>query len=379
MRRREAVTAWLGVVLAACSGSNQANVVDVAHITTSGAIAVANLDHQIAQRRDEAGVEDLLLARSRFLGDHEALDRAIAIAEGRFETGGELLRRARTRSAVHGFADALADVAAAERAGADSDEIVALRASILVATGLACQVVPELEAGVARHPGFASRSALAGAYAAVGRFDDADRVYVAAMADLDTTSPFPYAWVHFARGAMWAEHGGDPARGETLYARALTYLPEFAAANIHLAELEVGRGDLVSSMARLERVVASSSEPEALARLGELHVRTGAPVRGWREISRARQRYESLLARHPLAFADHAAEFYLGPGADAERAWVLARQNLAGRETYRAVMLAIAAARVTGRDREWRALVARARGQVQSSCPGFMPGASIAR
>jgi hypothetical protein len=35
-------------------------------------------------------------------------------------------------------------------------------------------------------------------------------------------------------------------------------------------------------------------------------------VRGWREIFRARQRYESLLARHPLAFADHAAEFYRG-------------------------------------------------------------------
>jgi hypothetical protein len=49
-----------------------------------------------------------------------------------------------------------------------------------------------------------------------------------------------------------------------------------------------------------------------------------------------------------LAFADHAAEFYLGPGADPDRAWALARQNLANRETDRAVALAIKAAETSG-------------------------------
>jgi tetratricopeptide (TPR) repeat protein len=375
MRRRAFWTAWLGAALAACSGQNDANSVDARHLTTTGAIAVANLDHQIAQRGEEAGVEELLLARSRFLGDYEALDRALAIAEGRFETGGELLRRARTRSAVHRFADALADVAAAERAGATKEEIVALRASILVATGRAAEVVPQLEASVVRHPGFGSRSALAGAYAAVGRLTDADRMYISALADLDTTSPFPYAWVYFARGAMWTEHG-DPARGEALYGRALSHLPEFAAANIHLAELEVARGDLTSSMARLERVVASSGEPEALALLGELHVRTGDAVRGWGEISRARQRYESLLARHPLAFAGHAADFYLGPGSDPERAWMLAQQNLDNRQTDRAVALAIEAAQASGRHREVCAIAARSQSKSSQfpldACPDLL-------
>jgi tetratricopeptide (TPR) repeat protein len=221
-------------------------------------------------------------------------------------------------------------------------------------------VVPQLEAGVARHPGFASRSALAGAYAAIGRLEDADRLYVEALADLDTTLPFPYAWIYFARGMMWTEQGRDSTRGAALYRQALTYVPEFATASIHLAEIEVGRGELRSAMARLERVVASSNEPEAVALLGALHVRTGDPKRGWHEISLSRQRFESLLARHPLAFADHAAEFYLGPGADAERAWVMAQQNLANRETPRALALAIKAARATGRSPEERALVARA-------------------
>jgi hypothetical protein len=86
-------------------------------------------------------------------------------------------------------------------------------------------------------------------------------------------------------------------------------------------------------------------------------VRAGDVVAGKREISLARQQYESLLATYPLAFADHAAEFYLGPGADPERAWVLAEQNLANRSTDRAVALAVKAAEATGRYTEACALL----------------------
>jgi tetratricopeptide (TPR) repeat protein len=194
----------------------------------------------------------------------------------------------------------------------------------------------------------------------VSIFRNSRCLYAAALSDLDTTSPFPYAWIYFARGLMWTEQAGHRARGESLYAQALDFLPEFVTANIHLAEIEVARGDLASSIARLERVVGSSNEPEALALLGALHVRAGDALRGWHEISLARERFESLLARQPLAFADHAAEFYLGPGADAERAWSLAQQNPVNRKTDRAYVLAIKAARATGRFQEVCALVSRA-------------------
>jgi tetratricopeptide (TPR) repeat protein len=320
------------------------------YATTSGVIAIENLDWEIAQGRYEAGVEELLLARSRFLADYEALERATIIGEDSLANGSDLLRRARTRSAVHRFADALSDIATAERAGANREEAGALRATILIATGRAEEVVSQLEAAVARRPGFASRSALAGAYATLGRLDEADRLYVKAVADLETTSPFPYAWAYFARAVMWTEDGADSARGAALYARALVYLPDFAAASIHLAELEVARGDIASAMTRLERVVASTEEPEALGLLGTLHLRAGDTARGRGEVSRARRRYETLLSRQPRAFADHAAEFYLGPGADSERAWALARQNVVNRPTRRAVALALRAAGATGRD-----------------------------
>lgn len=343
MNPRAAWTAWAGIALAACSAPHAATL-DAAPTTTASAIAIANLDHLIAQRGDEGDIDELLFARSRFLGDYDALDRASTLAELRPETARDLLQRARARAAVHRFAAALDDLAALERTGGSGDAIAGARASIFVATGRAHEVVAQLEGAAHRQPGYASSSALAGAYAAVGRYADADRLYVAALDALDTTSPFPYAWIYFARGVMWAEHGSDPVRGEALYRRALAYVPEFVTAAVHLSELEVTRGELRAPIARLAPIAAASREPEALALLGALHIRTGDRARGEHEIASARERYESLLARHPLAFADHAAEFYLGPGADAERAWALARQNLAGRRTDRAFALAIEAA-----------------------------------
>jgi hypothetical protein len=55
--------AGLVVVIAICQASNGTAVSDSAIDTTSGVIAIANLDQQIAQLGDEVGVEELLLVR----------------------------------------------------------------------------------------------------------------------------------------------------------------------------------------------------------------------------------------------------------------------------------------------------------------------------
>ena len=358
MRHSRFITAGFAMIVFVC-GAKAIFASEPVRTTTNGAIAIANLDQQIAQLRDEPEVVELLLIRSRFLGDYQALERASAIAEARSTTASDLLQRSRTRSAVHRFADALDDLKEAEKIGARRDSVVALRASILVATGHAAEAIRQLEHDVALNPGYASRSALAVAYAEVGRFADADRMYVRALNHLHTTSPFPYAWSYFARALMWTEQAGDRVRGEELYIQALAYLPEFVAANIHLAELEMARGDLTAAFGRLESIAASTDEPEAIALLGALHVRTGDANRGQRETAAARESFESLLSRNPLAFADHAAEFYLGLGSDPERAWKLSQLNLANRETGRAYRLAIKAAKATGRNREACALVVK--------------------
>jgi tetratricopeptide (TPR) repeat protein len=328
--------------------------------TTDSRIAWANLDQLVAQSGDDPAVVDLLLQRSRYLADDQALDRVATLTEPHAATADELLRRARARAAAHRFDDALADLDAAERAGAGAERVAAQRSAVRVATGHAVDELPALREAAARRPGFASHCALAIAEAARGRIEDADAHYAQALAELDTTSPFPAAAVWSARGLMWSEQAGEPARGAAMYAQALQLLPDYVAANVHLAELEAARGELSSATVHARRA-AAGGDPEALALLGSLQVRAGDTAQGRAEIEHARRRFEDLLARHPLAWADHAAEFYLGAGADPPRGMHWAQVNLLARETRRALLLAARAAHATGHSDEARFMEYRLR------------------
>lgn len=324
---------------------------------TQGDIALANLDQQIEQQAGDPASLDLLLLRMQFTADYRMLDRAAELTRFTAGKGSEqLLRRARAHAAVHRFSEALADLDAAAQSGASGEQVKAQRAAVLVATGRAAEALPGLQTAAARKTGFATLCALARAHAALGQLGEADGLYVQALQMLDTTSPFPFAAVAFARGLMWSEQGGDSARGTALYQQALQAVPGYAAANIHLAELEIERGETATAEARLQQVVDTVNEPEALALLGTVHLRQGQAARGHAEIEQARQRYEALLASHPEAFADHAAEFYLGAGQDPQRAWAWARANLRERPTRRAHQLAIRAAQALGLKQEARVL-----------------------
>jgi hypothetical protein len=302
--------------------------------TTDGGVALANLDQLIAHGAGDAAADELWLMRARFLADYAALDRGTAYADSEARDPAALLRRARARAAVHRFSAALLDLGAAERRGADAATLARLRATIRIAQGAANEVIPALEGEAAREPGFENVAALAIAYAGAGRYADADRRFQEALDALDTTSPFPHAWLCFARGTMWAEQAGDPGRGAKHLRRALDYLPQFVGAHLHLAEIEASQGWRAAALARLERI-AASGDPEVLALMSRLHS-DGEPERAAREREAARVRFEALLTHQPLAFADHAAEFYLGAGADADRAWQLAVANYAERKTARA-------------------------------------------
>ena len=347
--------AGLATLLWACATATLADD----RASTNGDLALANLDGLIEQAAGEPGAVDLLLLRGQLLADHEVLDHVAALTEPDDQDAAQLLRRARSRAAAHRFYEAGLDLDAAQRAGASPDALRGPRASLQVALGHAQDALPELREQAARRPGFGSHCALALAEAAVGHVEQADALYATALGELDTTSPFPAAAVWFARGLMWSEQAGEPRRGAAMYAEAVRLVPSYVAANVHLAELEMARGDDRGAAERVARVVAVSRDPEAMALLGTLHRRLGDDARGRDEIEQARRRYEDLLQRHPLAFADHAAEFWLDAGADAERALYWARINLLSRETRRAYTLAIRAARAAQRLDEARDLEAR--------------------
>ena len=146
--------AFVVPVWTACGSSEKTTAIRSTAETTNSAIAIANLDQQITEARDDLGAVAFLLARSRFLADYDALDRANTLAEGRFATHRELVARARARSAVHRFKDALADIAEAERQGASSDEVTA-PARRYRSRPKAMDAIPVLEAAVLRDSGLA--------------------------------------------------------------------------------------------------------------------------------------------------------------------------------------------------------------------------------
>jgi tetratricopeptide (TPR) repeat protein len=326
--------------------------------TTRGDLALKNLDDRITTLESRVSgtsdlqtrtrLSDLLLTRVQFLGtfsDFARIDDVARTALRDFpnEAGAHLLE-ARALGAVHRFSEAEGSLARAAALGAD---VAPALAAVHIAQGRelpAALAVAEQHAKTA--PTLEALALWANAEAALGDFERADEHYRAALDGYDDVLPFPVAYVQFQRGVMWAEMANDPARALPYYVEAVARLPQYVAANVHLAELESAGGKQREAIERLRRVMTRTSDPEPAALLGELLAQSDPPDPAAEELlTRARSSYAELLARHPTAFLDHAAEFFMGPGADPARALELARENLNVRETPRAYTLAIEAAR----------------------------------
>jgi len=187
--------------------------------------------------------------------------------------------------------------------------------------------------------------ALGALLADLENFDEAAAIYHEGYYSYDETSPLPLAWLCFQLGVLWGELIPEPQPGvaELWYRRALTHLPGYVRARVHLAEIYLRQARSIDAESLLLAVL-SSHEPEVPWRLAEALGAQGRLEEAESQLDAARRAFDELLRRHPLAFADHAAEFYVGPGGDCQRAVQLARMNVLNRPTRRAVMLAQAIA-----------------------------------
>jgi len=133
---------------------------------------------------------------------------------------------------------------------------------------------------------------------------------------------------------MWMNKGRlDDAR--TAFDAARRRFPAYAPAQGHLAEVEAELGQTESALARLYSLAASSDDPDYAAQLARILRHAGRDEsRHWSRVAAAR--YDELVASHPEAFADHAAEFWLAAGDDPDKALQLARMNIEIRKTPRA-------------------------------------------
>lgn len=333
--------------------------------TTTGELALSNLDSQIqgleraiALHPEDPSVRSSLLgaltARSHHVGQFSDFDRLEsltqqAVSRDPNDPNAQLLR-ARFLATTHRFESSLASLNRAEQLGARTDQVQALRVSVQLAQGR----TPSAPASETTD-GFSRNLMQAHRWAAQGRYDEADDAYLRALDHYRDVSPLPVALIQFQRGVMWGESAGRADLAWPLYREAVRTLPQYVVANVHLAELEATAGEMATARDRLLRVAEFSQDPEPLGKLAELMERD-QPELADTLVRDATHRYNALLARHPAAFADHAAEFFLGPGADSERAFLLARLNLEGRRNARAFSLAIRAAHAAGRPQtacEW--------------------------
>jgi tetratricopeptide (TPR) repeat protein len=321
--------------------------------TTDGAIALANLDAQIESLERQAGqgrlisrwsadLVDRLTLRGQILGCIADCERAAALAERHARRGSAdglaFLARARTRAWMHRFEEALADLDLAERLGTAGAEVDAERAAVFQAVGRYDEAMALRRAAVERRADFETLWALAALHSERGEIDAAEHWFGESRERFRGVSPFGLAQLDFQRGHMWQEQG-VLARAQEWLACAWCRLPAYAEAEGHLAEVEAALGEREVAIVRLMRLAGTSDNPDFASQLAGMLSEAGRPEEAdvWR--AGAAVRYDELVARHPPAFADHSAEFWLTVGGDPQRALGLAKQNFAVRGTPRAYAL----------------------------------------
>jgi tetratricopeptide (TPR) repeat protein len=320
---------------------------------THGTIALLNLQAQIdalerevshghASAEGRVGLIELITLRGLILGhiaDYRlAADIAEQLVRDAATDGTAFIARARTRAVFHRFMDALDDVDRAERLAVDADTAARERAAIFQALGRYDEALVIRQEAADRRASFENVAALVGLHAERGEIDASERLYAASYRRYTGVSPFPLALLDFQMGLMWMNEG-RLAEARASFAAARVRVPAFAPAQGHLAEVEAEFGEVERAIARLAPLAASSDDPDYAAQLARIlnYAGRAREARHWCRLAAAR--YDELIASHPEAFADHAAEFWLAAGANPAKALRLARMNLDVRQTPRAYHL----------------------------------------
>ena len=320
------------------SGSDRAPATQKVIRTTSASIYMSNLNGLIktARRKAKANgshvwylkLADDLLYRGSITGAIGDVDEALVLVEQvlqqRPQDAAALLLRARINQSLHAFEEALADLARAQQNGARPERVASLRLGIETALGK--DVLDQLTSKAQRNPGLYSYADLAAAYLDRGKFAEADHLYTQAQFLYKNTSPTPLTWLHVQHGIAYLRYG-NLERAHDFFTAAHERFPDYYLALEHLALTKAALGlaqeALVLLLYQEDRFAGSPGFYSVLAfvedKLGDREAAAQAD-------SKARALYDELLAKHPSAWWQHAAEYFLQRG-ETEHALELARKN----------------------------------------------------
>lgn len=315
---------------------------------TSGRIAVANLSALIDSlelRREEGATFDgmtalskLLFLRGDLLGRIMDCDRAELVANEAVglspDTARALYIRSRLASRFHRFEEANALLDQARAAEHTGQEIDAEKAALLQATGQYREALVLRERLADDEPGIHALGALASLLAEMGEWLAAEARYMSALDADNGVSPLPCGQLLFEWGVS-AMRNGNLDRAEMIFAELGAILPAHVPGRGHRAEVALARSQLDLAGTLITPLLAISDDPEYRATYAEILAARGDREAAASEAERAAALYEVLLARRPEAYADHAADFFMGVGNRPQRAVELASANLKLRDTPR--------------------------------------------
>ena len=323
--------------------------------TTAGSIAIGTLDDDILQgdkllsaSPDNPALQlrlvPLFLMHAKTEGLLNEYDRALALAESAVKLDPKnpqaWVALSNVHATLHRFEEAQADLKRAQALGAHGSAIDSARAGLFQSLGRYAEARQILEKQVADWARIDSLGALATLDADEGQIETAERHFQEAQKAFSEVTPFPLVWLWFQQGLMWQKEG-RLARARELFAAAHERIPADVAVTSHLAAMFAATGDRERAIALLRQVVLTADDPEYMGQLSQL-LREEGNIKDADELrSQAIARYETLIKRQPAAFAEHAARFWIGPGADPKKAVPLAKLNLERRQTPDAYALAI--------------------------------------
>jgi len=356
--------------------------------TTSAAIYLGNLDSRIdmLQQRidtpkstpgDAAKLAGALYQRYRIRGRLDDAETALALLEGPITHSADShLLHGVLLAGFHRFDEAIAALDAARAAGASERTLRADANDLAVAQGRYAELKDDFEQSLYPVADFAELAHRADLRMLLGDVDGAEMQYRAAQMLYRDVDPMPLAWLHTQAGIAMLRAGRiDDAH--RFFAAAVERLPGYALAEEHLAECETLLGRHEQARERYRRVIAQTGNPEFIAALAGLERDTGNTAEADRLQQQAEDVYGSLLARHPTAFAQHAAEFFLDIGKPA-RALALARDNAALRRDIGSLILLARSAEAAG-DAEAACAAGSAAGALNLSPPELADIRSLQR
>lgn len=286
------------------------------------------------------------LVNSQFLGDYTSLERltdlSTKILSFNPKSSEAYIQAAQIAASTHQFEIANKYLHVAKNLNGNHDDIRYVELSILQATGKNLNEVLSLRRDKALASGAPEELVpYAALLADLNQVKLANSTYLNALAyQYKSPSPFIPAWICFQLGMLWGELAEVPNTelASSWYKKAVNYLPQYTRARIHLAETYMDAGENELALQVLQPALASS-DPEVSWRISEIYENMNQSEVSAQYLQLANTMFTRLLEKHTLAFADHAVQFYMGPGNNPPKAHDLALLNFQNRPTNRAANL----------------------------------------